>query len=110
MTTEEGIIGLQRILRALLQLMRCVGERHWAETVERALLNLEMGATKRWIEEILSWYGGMGSLNDLVIAKVNGHNVEPQDEQALNAELARLTSALYARAVHLLAVWREKDR
>lgn len=56
---------------------------------------------------MLSAFGGMGSLNDLVIHPRNGHAIEDDEISAVNEELGRLTSAVYSEAS---ALRRELDR
>jgi hypothetical protein len=44
-------------------------------------------------DRVLAMFGGMGSLNDVVISRENGHVVE--DEVATNRELERITEQLW---------------
>lgn len=54
-----------------------------------------------WLDEILSWYGGMGSFNDLVISEYNDHLVESRDEDKLNDELSHLRNQIYKEVLRL---------
>jgi hypothetical protein len=51
--------------------------------------------------ELLAWYGGMGSLNDLVIARMNGHKIEPSEEIAENRRMDELRALIYEELVKL---------
>lgn len=44
---------------------------------------------------VMSRYGGMGSINDLIICKVNGHNISIEDEPSVNREIHNLLSSIY---------------
>jgi hypothetical protein len=40
--------------------------------------------------QIKGWYGGMGSFSDLVLARMNGHKVDPAQQPTINQRLKRL--------------------
>jgi hypothetical protein len=44
--------------------------------------------------EILGLFGGMGSLNDVLISRLNGHDVD--NESTANEQLDRMTSQLWS--------------
>ncbi len=54
------------------------------------------------VHEVLSWYGGMGSINDLIIARISGHRVEDGNEGSLNHKLDELREKVHATASALL--------
>ena len=83
-------------------LLRKIGEAFWADKFRRVLQRGAISQTGYSIEEVLTWYGGMGSFNDLFISKYNGHSVEGETEKALNNELNRLRSAIYQQAKQVL--------
>ncbi|HOA07633.1 MAG TPA: hypothetical protein PK419_05125 [Spirochaetota bacterium] len=47
------------------------------------------------INEILSYYGGMGSFNDLYISKLNGHSISEKDESKVNRTISDLSNEIY---------------
>jgi hypothetical protein len=53
------------------------------------------------IDHLLRAYGGMGSLNDVVIRPVNGHQVTADDIGPANDRLAKLSSRTYEAATRL---------
>jgi hypothetical protein len=84
---------LRRLLVDLAMLLSGVSESRWSAKVKEASEMADIDA-----DEVLSWYGGMGSINDLIIAGVNGHSVEPERERDLNDRLAQLRSEVFETA------------
>lgn len=82
-------------------LLRSVGEVFWSNKIHVALKEKER--EDFLLREVLSWYGGMGSLNDLVISEYNGHVLKGKDEERLNQELDQLINLMYEEAVRLSA-------
>jgi hypothetical protein len=85
---------------ALGELLRRYGEHHWAEWVIRDRQRIQDGDAYG-IEHLLSAYGGMGSLNDVVIDPRNGHRIAEQDLSAANERLRQLSSRTYTAAMLL---------
>jgi hypothetical protein len=86
---DEG--ELAKALEDTLELLDSVGEPFWASKVRGALGSIDL-------DQILSWYGGMGSFNDLFIATINGHRLKRGQESVTNARLAELRSQVYELA------------
>jgi hypothetical protein len=80
--------ALRRVLAETLELLQSVHETFWSSRIRSVLDELDP-------REVLSWYGGMGSFNDLLIARVNGHQVPPGGEQSMNDALDRLRRRAY---------------
>ena len=57
-----------------------------------------MESETRQAEDVKSWFGGMGSINDLHLCKLNGHSVDPENETIANAELRDSIANLYQAA------------
>ncbi len=91
---------LEILLHRCEHFLRNVGESFWAENIDRLLGNSGEDLTPQHIQKILSWYGGMGSFNDLMISHRNGHDI-PHDSSVdqLNTELCRLRDAIYHEAM-----------
>lgn len=92
---------LIQLLMTCEALLRSVRETFWAERIQTVL---ERGGTSLdlySLKEILSWYGGMGSFNDLMISEYNDHLVKGKDEEKLNDDLNRLRNEIYQEAVRL---------
>lgn len=92
---------LIQLLIACEALLRSVGEIFWADKIQSALKKGENSADIYMLEEILSWYGGMGSFNDLMISRYNDHLVDEKDEEKLNDELNRLRGRIYQETIRL---------
>ncbi|HEY1692702.1 MAG TPA: hypothetical protein VGG39_11105 [Polyangiaceae bacterium] len=86
---------LGEALKETLALLDGVRETFWASKIRGALQSGDL-------DEILSWYGGMGSFNDLLIATANGHQVSREQEPAKNAQLRQLQTQIYERTRRLM--------
>lgn len=82
-------------------LLRSVGEIFWADKIQTTLRRNRSNVDLYMLEEIQSWYGGMGSFNDLMLSKYNDHLINVQDEQKLNDQLSRLRSEIYQEVMRL---------
>lgn len=87
---------LRAHLVALAVLLEGVAEFHWAAKAREAGANAELEAG-----EVLSWFGSMGSISDLIVARVNGHRIECAEEATLNDKLDELRSQIYKIASEL---------
>jgi hypothetical protein len=92
---------LIQLLMTCEALLRSVGETFWADKIQAVLKRGGNSLDLYLLEEILSWYGGMGSFNDLMISEYNDHLVEGKDEEKLNDDLNRLRNEIYQEAVRL---------
>lgn len=81
------------ILENIQKLLLSVNELFWADKVTKLLNKKDMNSIAK--KEILLWFGGMGSLNDLVISKMNGHLISPESEEKINMELNKMIIKLY---------------
>ena len=96
--------ALIQLLVACEKLLRKVGENFWADKLLQILKESSSSLNKDLIEEIISFYGGMGSFNDLIISHHNDHVVKEKNENRLNNELAKLRNEIYQEAVRLRRV------
>lgn len=96
--------ALIQLLITCEALLRNVGEDFWADKLLRIVQRSGSSLDMNLIEEIISFYGGMGSFNDLIISHHNDHVVKGKDEDRLNNELAKLRSEIYQEAVRLRRV------
>ncbi|NAT76199.1 hypothetical protein HLB25_19295 [Dickeya dadantii] len=99
---HPDIEALSQDLQVLIDFLLSVGEKHWAYWFEK---NAELirGSDFRGIEGILSSFGGMGSVNDLVIHPMNGHTINETQIQTANVKLELLLSAVAGKAKKLYA-------
>jgi hypothetical protein len=68
-------------LKAMEYLLDKTGEKHWKEWISRDISEWEKSED---VEHHLSAYGGMGSLNDIVLCVSNGHKLNENQEPWIN--------------------------
>jgi len=96
-----NVTALLTALRDCALLLRRVEASFWAEKLESIASMNEDQIGFYDVEEVLSWFGGMGSFNDLLISHVNDHNIAPADEDSANYELRKLRHQIYVIASEL---------
>ena len=69
----------------LATLLFNVGENRWVNSIDHAISPLREDKFQEGTQLILSMYGGMGSLNDLIVDPHNRHSV-PKESTALTNE------------------------
>ena len=89
--------ALAKLLQDTLALLDGVAESFWSSRIRSA------SAGTIDPVDVLSWFGGMGSFNDLVIAGVNGHQVREEDEANVNRQLDDFRTSIYDLATQLKA-------
>lgn len=72
----------------------------WVDWLTRARESLAH-SDAQGLDHLRSAFGGMGSLNDLVIHPMNGHTVDAGSIDRLNDELTQLRSDVYRLAITL---------
>ena len=99
----EGITAMTTIINQIRQcaaLLASVAESHWSEILRAFVEDSDnTGLDLRRIEEVLSWFGGMGSLSDVCICQRNGHDVPDGQEDRLNGALSKATDSIYESAM-----------
>ena len=80
--TEELILELE----ACANLLRSCSESHWAKWLEKSVAYLKKGQF-RGIEHFEGAFGGMGSINDLVLTPINGHILKESDADTYNNKM-----------------------
>jgi len=96
---------MKKLIQLLLlceELLGKVGENFWANKIKHILSTTDKELDIYLIEEILSWYGGAGSFNDLFISSYNDHQVSENDEDKLNNDLSGIRSDIYNEVKYLL--------
>ena len=51
---------------------------------------------------LINSFGGMGSLNDIYICKINGHKIEKSEEAKVNEQIRSLLSSIHDKCVSLI--------
>jgi hypothetical protein len=82
---------LVSLLDSASLVLRSSGEEYWATWLEKdaALLRAR---DFEGIEHLLRAFGGMGSINDLVLHPINGHRIAESDVAKINESLRALLS------------------
>lgn len=87
-------------IRRCASLLASVRESHWSEELRPFAddsSDAELDIHK--IKKIVSWFGGMGSLSDVYICRLNHHHVPEGQEDELNAALSEITDSIYDSAM-----------
>lgn len=92
---------LVQLLITCEALLRKLGEIFWADKINHILKKGNANLDIYSIEKIISWYGGMGSFNDLIISVYNDHSVAAEDEAMINERLSAIRSKIYQEAIRL---------
>lgn len=85
---------LADLMQEVSDLMISADERPWGEWF-RADARRVRALDFFGVEHALSAFGGMGSVNDLVLHPMNGHCVHESDIKDVNERLRRLLSRIY---------------
>ena len=79
-------------------LLQNIGETFWSQKIERFLSERTGDLSADDARELMTWFGGMGSFNDLIISPMNDHDVKPEDEDRYNRDLDHLRDTIYCEA------------
>jgi hypothetical protein len=85
---------LVKRLEETVDLLRSHGEERWAQWLSEDAARLRSGDSYG-VTHLLSAYGGMGSLNDLIICPENGHRIKKKDVKRVNKRFQALKSEVY---------------
>ena len=88
---------LARAMESLASFLRTYGEHQWSPKIEDDLHFIRKGDAFG-AQRFLGYFGGMGSLNDVWLCKVNGHTVPAGVESRVNSELDQLKSVAWQLA------------
>jgi hypothetical protein len=91
--TSQLILAMQETVD-MLNLYRATP---WAAKIEDDIRLLERG-DNHGAERFLSYFGGMGSLNDVWLCEENGHTVPKSAEKQINDQLEKLKTQAWELA------------
>ncbi|MDX2206120.1 MAG: hypothetical protein SFU57_00605 [Gemmatimonadales bacterium] len=80
---------LVQTLEQMTAVLTSCGESFWSKKIASDLSLLQKG-DNYGVERFLTYFGGMGSINDVWLCRVNGHSVPEERESETNAEFHRL--------------------
>ena len=69
-------------------MLRSCSEMHWAKWLEKSATLLRKGQFNG-IEHFEGAFGGMGSINDLVLHPINGHTIKESDVNNYNEKMKK---------------------
>jgi len=91
---------LYTALKDCQKLLEHVDETLWAQKIGDTTRNYANGKALS-LTWIFSWFGGMGSFNDLFLSSYNGHSIPAGEETRLNDSFTALRSTIYELASQL---------
>ena len=94
------IAELSHAVEAASRLLLASGEKRWGEWLRsdaERIRSLDFYG----VEHLLSAFGGIGSLNDLVLHPSNGHSITAADADGANGKVRSLLSSIYTQAERL---------
>lgn len=94
---DEPLLDVLSHLAALLEKH---GEHWWSKVVREDPQQLRSGYSYA-LDHLLSAFGGMGSLSDLVLHPINGHDVSEANIEVSNEQLAALLERVWSEASEL---------
>ncbi len=92
---------LKNLLANCEHLLVSVKDEWWSHKISCVREATGNRLRERELDEILSWFGGMGSFNDLIISGQNGHAVSPEEESAKNKQFRDYKERIYEVAISL---------
>lgn len=98
---DERYDRLVATLTETRALLDAAGESAWSRWAARVQAEVE-AHDAHGLRRLLGAFGGMGSVNDLVLTPVNGHTVAPDEVHAVNRTLMGLLDTAYGDASALL--------
>ncbi|RYE56470.1 MAG: hypothetical protein EOP48_07960 [Sphingobacteriales bacterium] len=84
-------------LNALISFLEKYNEKSWSKVFSDLKEQVE-NEERQAVISLTQMRGGMGSFSDLVICKINGHNINRQDEAEVNEELMQLAEDVFSLA------------
>ncbi|TDC53596.1 hypothetical protein E1212_05335 [Jiangella ureilytica] len=90
---HDDVARLADLLGEAVTLLERYGETRWASVLSASKREL-MDGDAHGLLRLQSAFGGMGSLNDLLIMEANGHPVQRNDERHINERLTALRSEI----------------
>src|ERR1700722_18372201 len=97
MQNQSEIDDLIQSIADLIATLKSCGDDNWAPKLQEN----ESGHLQDGVNNIVGMYGGMGSLNDYLVARVNGFSGTDEEAETINSTLKNQRSIVYDRAREL---------
>lgn len=97
---QERLERLSSLLDQTSTLLHQYGESHWTAwlaTCKRELSTDDVSG----LDRLLGGFGGMGSFNDLLVMRMNGHRIQQVQEEVVNGRLMALRREIWVEATTL---------
>ena len=98
---DQRTRDLEAAIDEAVSVLRGHGVAHWPGELEVSLALIRRREAAG-LERLLGMYGGMGSLNDVLISPLNGHRVEAGEADEANRKLQACLSLAWTLARDLL--------
>ncbi len=85
----------RELLTECKELLDSVDEVFWSKKINALLDHNPNKLNERSVKQVLSWYGGMGSFNDLIISSFNNHKTDGKNESEINDKLTKVRRQIY---------------
>jgi hypothetical protein len=89
---------LEELLAEAISILRRYKVTFWADWLDGDLKRIQE-RDRIGLDHLLSAYGGMGSLTDVVVSPQNGHVIGEDEVEVVNEDLLRIVSEIYDHAV-----------
>ncbi len=93
---------IMSIIDELIDVFTSYGEVYWAgvlskcrEELYNAYSENNRDKIRYALDQLIQLYGGMSSINDIIISHQYGHRIAPHQEQKVNTKILQLISELY---------------
>jgi hypothetical protein len=100
-TVLTGYEDLASTLEQLRDLLRRHDQDFWAKQIDDDIYFVRQNELYG-VERFLTYFGGMGSLNDVVITQARGRQLDPAEQRSVNDQLRALLSRSWRDAKMLL--------
>ncbi|CAL8975390.1 hypothetical protein CELL_02037 [Cellulomonas sp. T2.31MG-18] len=91
---DSLVDSLMESMTALIEVLRLHDEPFWAKWMSDDMRAVDRGDA-RALDHILAAYGGMGSVNDLILDRISGRILTGDERVAANENLRALLSRVY---------------
>lgn len=95
------MVTLSDEISACREILYTFGEMHWVAALDRALQAINQEDSPQVKSLVLGWFGAAGSLNDVIICRYNGHDIDEKNEKNVNDHLSTLRDSIFTIASKL---------
>jgi hypothetical protein len=104
---DQHFAGLLDAAGEASVLLRRYGEERWASWLDGDAERVRRG-DRYGLDHLLTAFGGMGSLNDLMFHRLNGHDITDEEAETANEQLSGHVGRIFRHASHLQRELRQR--